>query len=305
MKTLPVMILLGCLTAAVPGRAEEPRLLRESYLSNATGHARDYFVYLPAGFSQQQSWPVILFLHGHGERGNGKSELAFVLTHGPLYEAWIQKRNLPFVIISPQLPLYEFAEDEYFRNRKLEEAPRRLEEGTPARTGKAGSDEAIERSASKKPDQYGIEGPPSGWPLQDEELVAMVDTIIEKYRGDPKRVYLSGLSYGGFGAWYMASKHPERFAALNPIVGYAHPDLVGPIAKHGIPVWCFAGGRDPVVPVEYFYAAMNKLAQLGDGDVRFTVEEDMSHDVWKRVYAGDDIYNWMLSYGVGPAQVPE
>jgi alpha-beta hydrolase superfamily lysophospholipase len=63
-----------------------------------------------------------------------------------------------------------------------------------------------------------------------------------------------------------------------------------------MPVWCFAGGRDPVVQVDYFYEGMNKLERLGHPDVRFTVEEDMSHDVWTRVYAGEDIYRWMLSH---------
>jgi predicted peptidase len=151
-------------------------------------------------------------------------------------------------------------------------------------------------SEAKTPDRFGIEGPPSGWPLHHAELIGMVDRIIEKYRGDPRRIYLSGLSYGGFGVWYMASKYPERFAAANPIVGFAHPDLIDSIAEHQVPIWCFAGGRDPVVPVAYFYDGMNKLERLGHKDFRFTVEEDMNHDVWKRVYAGDDVYNWMLSH---------
>ena len=94
----------------------------------------------------------------------------------------------------------------------------------------------------------------------------------------------------------MASKYPNRFAAANPIVGYAHPDLIDSIASAGIPVWCFAGGRDRVIPVEHFYAGMNKLEQLSSAEVRFTVEEDMNHDVWTRVYAGEDIYRWMLSH---------
>ena len=149
---------------------------------------------------------------------------------------------------------------------------------------------------ARTPDEYGIEGPPSGWPLHQSELIAMVDTAIAKYRGDPARVYISGLSYGGFGTWYMAARYPERFAAANPIVAYPHPEFAGPIAGHQIPVWCFAGGRDPVVKVEYFYAGMNELERLGLQELRFTVEEDMNHDVWSRVYAGQDIYDWLLSH---------
>jgi hypothetical protein len=79
-------------------------------------------------------WPVMLFLHGNGERGNGKEDLDWVLTHGPLYEAWIQKRDLPFIIVAPQLPLYGLDETiDYIRDRKIEDIPERLEQGVPAR----------------------------------------------------------------------------------------------------------------------------------------------------------------------------
>ncbi len=295
MKILIVLSLV-CFPGFAFASSGEPQLLRESYFSDATELERDYLVYLPGNFSQRDQWPVILFLHGNGERGNGKSELDFVLTHGPIYEAWVQKRNLPFVIIAPQLPIYEMADRPFFKNRKFENVPRRLAEGKPPRIGKSGSPDPMNGAASKVPDQLGIEGPPWGWPLHENELLNMLDNVIEKYRGDPSRVYLTGLSYGGFGTWYMASRHPERFAAANPIVGFAHPDLIDSIAKNRLPIWCFAGGRDRLVSVEYFYEGMNKLERLGHKDVRFTVEEDMNHDVWKRVYAGSDIYSWMLSH---------
>lgn len=291
-------MVLPILTLAVGGGAgaEEPQLIRESYYSEAVQAERDYFVYLPAGFRARDHWPVLLFLHGNGERGDGKDELDFVLVHGPLYEAWVQKRDLPFVIIGPQLPMYEMGDAPFIKERKAEDIPRRLESGTPERREKFASDVPMNGSDSQPVEQFGIEGPPSGWSLHETELMSMVDNIVDGYRGDPDRVYLTGLSYGGFGAWYMASRYPERFAAVNPIVGYAHPDLIEPIAERRLPIWCFAGGRDLVVPVRYFYEGMNKLEQLGHPDVRFTVEEDMNHDVWTRVYAGEDIYNWMLSH---------
>lgn len=296
MPYFSLLLLLICLPGVALGDSDDAQLLRETYVSDITKLERDYFVYLPINYPKRQVWPVILFLHGNGERGDGKSELGFVLSHGPLYEAWVQRRDLPFVIIAPQLPMYEMGEVSYIKDRKLEDIPRRLVEGTPTRPRKFASDAPMNGSISKVPDQYGIEGPPSGWPLHAEELIRMVDNVIGKYRGDPNRVYISGLSYGGFGVWYMASKYPERFAAANPIVGYAHPDLVDSIAEHQVPIWCFAGGRDPVIQVEYFYDGMNKLERLGYDDVRFTVEEDMGHDVWTRVYAGEDIYRWMLSH---------
>lgn len=274
----------------------ESRLIRESYQSEVMGTERDYFVYLPAGFENKDDWPVLLFLHGNGERGDAKDELGFVLVHGPLYEAWIQKRDLPFVIIGPQLPMYEMGDVSYIRDRTLDDIPERLEVGVPARAPKWPSDEPMDGVPAARPDRLPPEGLPSGWPLHAEELIDMVDHTIANHRGDPDRVYITGLSYGGFGTWYMASKYPDRFAAANPIVGFAHPDLIDSIAENGMPVWCFAGGRDAVIQVQYFYDAMNKLDQLSEADIRFTVEEDMAHDVWTRTYAGEDIYKWMLSY---------
>ncbi len=274
----------------------EPQLLRESYLSDVTGTERDYYVYLPKGYETREKWPVMLFLHGNGERGDGKRELDFVLVHGPLYEAWVQKRDLPFVIIAPQLPMYEMGDVPYIRDRKIEDIPKRLASGTPARPALFESDQPMSGVPDQFPDKAPLEGPPSGWNLHAGELITMVDTIVEKYKGDTQRTYITGISYGGFGVWWMASQYPERFAAANPIVGYSHPDLIDSIAEASLPVWCFAGGRDPTIPVQHFYAGMNKLEKLSSAEVRFTVEEDMNHDVWRRVYAGEDVYNWLLSH---------
>ena len=288
--------LLGCAPVSDLAKSGEPRLVRESYFSEVTGRERDYFLYLPRDFSGQDGWPVMLFLHGNGERGDGKGELDFVMVHGPLYEAWVQKRDLPFVIVAPQLPMYEMGEVDYIKNRSAADIPRRLPEGVPPRGPNMQSTEPMGGVPAKTPDEFGIEGPPSGWPLHAAELIGMVDTAIAKYRGDPARVYITGLSYGGFGTWYMAGKYPERFAAASPVAGFGHPDLAESIARSQLPVWCFAGGRDPAVPVEYFYDAFNELERLGLEDFRLTVEEDMSHDVWNRVYAGQDLYDWLLSH---------
>ena len=137
---------------------------------------------------------------------------------------------------------------------------------------------------------------PDGWDRVEQDLLGMLDRVNSDYRTDQRRIYLSGLSYGGFGTWYMASKHPNMFAAIAPVVGWGHPDLMAPIAKANIPVWAFAGGRDTSVVKKYFYAGLNKLEQLGATEVRFTVEEDMNHDTWTRVYASDDLYSWLLAH---------
>lgn len=244
----------------------------------------------------------MMFLHGNGERGNSKDELDFVLIHGPLYEAWVQRKELPFVIISPQLPMFgmDTVGIPYLTNRNPDIIPKRIENGVPDR-----------EPASKMPDAMAGAEPvdslpyvtlPKGWDLIETDLVSMIQRVLTEYQGDPNRVYLTGLSYGGFGTWYMASKHPELFAAVSPIVGWGHPDLMEPIAEAQLPVWVFSGGRDPVVRKKYFLPGLNKLEELGLKELRYTIEEDMGHDTWKRVYAGDDLYTWFLAHMKGAAQ---
>ncbi|MBV6645825.1 MAG: alpha/beta hydrolase [Cyclobacteriaceae bacterium] len=295
MKTLiPILFLLA--SCATPKETEPAKLERISYISSADNLERDFFLYLPKDYHLQDNWPLLLFLHGNGERGNGKEDLDYVLKHGPLYETWIQKRDLPFIIIAPQLHMFDKGEVGYIKNRTRDEIPRRLDEGVPPRNPKFRSSEKMTGIKGNSSLPVGERGLPMGWPEVEKDLINMLEKVIGAYRVNEKRLYLTGLSYGGFGTWYLGSKYAEYFAAINPIVGYGHPKLMGPIAEHKLPVWAFAGGRDNAVPVQYFYAGMNKLEKLGHPDVRFTVEEDMGHDVWTRVYAGEDIYNWLLQF---------
>jgi predicted peptidase len=269
---------------AAVDESAEPRLLRQSYVSSA-GDERQHFVYLPAGYETdtERRWPLLLFLHGNGERGDGREDLDWVLVHGPLYEAWVQKRDLPFVIVAPQLDLFGLDKTvDYIRDRDHFPTPQPMAGAVPD---------------AELP--FGAEGPPNGWPRREQDLLAILDQALERHRIDPDRVYLTGLSYGGFGSWYLASRHPRRFAAVAPVVGWGHPALMAPLAETRMPIWVFAGGRDPAVPVRFFYAGLNELERLGHDGVRFTTHEDGGHDVWKRIYGGRDLYDWLLSHRRG------
>jgi predicted peptidase len=279
-------------------KRSEPELKRIAYKSTRTGKEREYFVYLPRGFAQKKSWPVMLFLHGDGERGDGKAELDYVLAHGPLNEAWVQKRDLPFVIISPQLDKFSRGEIPYIKNRTPAQIPKRQAEGVPKR--------ADEREARVGPTLAGLpanntlenapNGPPEGWSEMDGEVMAMIAATLRDFRGDASRVYLTGLSYGGFGTWFFGAKYPQKFAAIAPVVGYGYPAQAAAIAEAKLPVWCFAGGRDPAVPPQYFFAAMNELEKRGGIENRFTIEADLGHFTWVRVYGGQDLYDWLLAH---------
>ncbi|MGN8225278.1 prolyl oligopeptidase family serine peptidase [Gracilimonas sp. BCB1] len=283
---LIILMLTGCQT---------DKLERISYDSQVAGEKRDFYLYLPNGYElSDKNWPVLMFLHGNGERGNGKDELGFVLMHGPLKEAWVYKRDLPFIIISPQLHMFGMDETaSYLQNRDTTMIPQRLEEGVPERTPYSSTTGIMEGEKGEVAEYITL---PNGWERVGKDLLGMLDYVQENYRADSNRVYLTGLSYGGFGTWQLASSYPDRFAAIAPVVGWGHPDLMDPIAEYEIPVWTFAGGRDQVVRAKHFYPGLNKLEELGHNDVRFTTHQDLGHDTWKRVYRGDDLYNWFLTH---------
>ncbi len=298
MRNLILLSLLIFCGIQVFAQSAEPELHRVTFTSAVDNLERDYFLYLPKGYheAEEQEWPVMMFLHGNGERGNGKDELDYVMIHGPLYEAWVQKRDLPFIMIVPQLPM--FGRDTmglpYIDNRTRSQIPVRLEEGVPPRDPEGRPNYPI--GPMVPADSFPLVTLPAGWDWIEEDLMSMLDHVNDNYRTDENRIYLSGLSYGGFGTWYMASKHTNLFAAICPVVGWGHPSLMPPIAEAKLPVWVFAGGRDPVVQPQYFFGGINKLEELGHNQVRFTIEADMSHDVWRRVYGGQDVYDWLLSH---------
>jgi dienelactone hydrolase len=200
------------------------------------------------------------------------------------------------VIVAPQLDL--FGRDEtvdYIRDRDPSSIPRRLADGAPPRPADFATPEAMDGAVPEPELPFGLDG----WPRREGDLLAILDQALELYRVDPDRVYLSGLSYGGFGTWFLASRHPRRFAAIAPVVGWGHPQQMASLADHRLPVWVFAGGRDPAVRVRYFFSGLNELERLGHDEVRFTIHEDGGHDIWKRVYGGRDLYDWLLSHRRG------
>ena len=298
-KTIITLLVAATLAlSAVAASLSEPQLVRVSYRSPTTNADRDYFVYLPRGFEQQEKWPIILFLHGNGERGDGKGELDYVLKHGPLFEAWCQRRDLPFVIISPQMPMQDQGEVDYIKNRKRADIPQRMMSGINLRPWFPRSKAPLQGQLAEDvpAQQADPEARTNGWNTMAADVMANLDQVLAKYKGDPKRVYLTGISLGGFGTWYLAAKHPEKFAAIAPVVGWGVPAQTPALAQPPMPMWVFAGGRDNTVKVRYFYPLLNELEKLGHPEVRFTIEADMDHDAWIRIYMGNDLYDWFLTH---------
>jgi predicted peptidase len=136
------------------------------------------------------------------------------------------------------------------------------------------------------------------WDAQLDEASALLDHVQLNYAVDAERIYLTGLSAGGFGAWAMAVRYPQRFAALAPIAGFwdSERDTV-PRNICGIknmPIWVFHGEQDDIVPPKKAQLMVNALKQCGV-EVHFTLYPDADHrGSFKRAYDDPELYTWMF-----------
>jgi len=196
----------------------------------------NYLLFLPEDYGKKrQHWPLMMFLHGPGERG---SDLEKVKVHGPpkIVET---RKDFPFILVSPQCPEGDW------------------------------------------------------WTEKVEVLINLVDDIAARYRVDKKRIYLTGLSMGGYGTWALASAYPDRFAAIAPICGGG--SRIMSLRLKDIPIWVFHGAKDPVVPIKESEELVNAIRNRG-GDVKFTIYPDAGHDSWTESYNNQELYDWFLKH---------
>jgi predicted peptidase len=223
--------------------AAEPQVGQHAQkFEKAPNFKLDYLLYLPADYNKEadKKWPLMLFLHGSGERGMDVNK---VKVHGPpkIVEAEPDSALAKqFIVVSPQCP-----------------------EGRWWKT---------------------------------DELSALLDEVQAKYHVDVDRVYLTGLSMGGFGTWDLASKTPERFAAIVPMCGGGTPSSADRLKS--IPIWVFHGDADKSVPVKRSEEMVAALKAVG-ADVKFTEYPGVGHDCWTQSYANPELYTWLLSHKRG------
>jgi predicted esterase len=129
-----------------------------------------------------------------------------------------------------------------------------------------------------------------GW--QPDLLKEMLSDIKKKYRVDNDRVYLTGLSMGGFGTWSLAEKYPEEFAAIVPICGGGDTARIWRLRY--MPVWCFHGAKDNTVPIASSRVMVDAL-KINNPGVTFTIYPDAGHDSWTATYNNDSLYTWLLA----------
>lgn len=189
--------------------------------------------YEPKGTANSKKWPLMLFLHGAGERGDN---LDLVKVWGP--SKLVQgKPDFPFVLVSPQCPAGEV------------------------------------------------------WNV--DHLDQLLDYATDNYNVDPARVYVTGLSMGGYGTWELAAKSPHKIAAAIPICGGGDPATA--LALIDVPVWAFHGDADPVVNIEQSRSMMSAILAIGGKKIHMTTYAGVGHNCWTATYANPQIYEWLLS----------
>jgi predicted peptidase len=221
---LLLSLISGCALMKMVSRQEKRKLKGDNFSLN-------YLLYLPKDYSNEKAYPLVLFLHGAGERG---SSIEKVKMHGPP-KLIAEGKDFPFILVSPQCPLNE------------------------------------------------------RWDV--EQLSELLDYIEEEYNVDENRIYITGLSMGGYGAWKMAQSFPDRFAAIVPICGGG--DFSNACVIKHLPVWTFHGAKDRVVFLQESERMVNALKRC-NGNVRFTVYPDATHDSWTETYNNPEVFEWML-----------
>jgi predicted peptidase len=133
------------------------------------------------------------------------------------------------------------------------------------------------------------------WPELAEPLDMLLNQLTASYPVDSQRIYLTGLSMGGYGTWHLGSLWPGRFAALAPICGggywfHGFPERVCALCE--VPVWAFHGAKDDIVPLAESERLVESLRGCG-GNVRLTVYPDAAHDSWTATYRNPELYTWL------------
>jgi predicted peptidase len=126
-----------------------------------------------------------------------------------------------------------------------------------------------------------------------DDLQVMLEQLLVKYRIDPSRIYLTGLSMGGFGTWAWACRYPDQFAAITPVCGGGDIQFADELKN--TPVWAFHGESDPVVPVKRTVEMVEAVNAEG-GSARMTIYPGVGHDSWVKAYGNEDLYTWLLGY---------
>lgn len=133
---------------------------------------------------------------------------------------------------------------------------------------------------------------PSGQWWETDVLMALIESLEKTHRIDPDRIYVTGLSMGGYGTWAMAMRYPEKFAAIVPICGGGIPYKTRFISK--LPIWVFHGDADSAVSISESEKLVEALKKHGS-QVKFTIYPGVGHHSWTPTYDNPEVFKWLLA----------
>ncbi|RFS19864.1 phospholipase [Chitinophaga silvatica] len=226
------------------------------------GDTLRYRMLLPQNYDANKKYPLIVFLHGAGERGSDNN--AQLLHGGDMFLRDNIRQNYPAIVIFPQCP------------SEATWAPMKLI-----------------RDNEGKVINFAIsaEEPPT---KPTALLSGLLDSLLHSKKINTKKVYIGGLSLGGMGTFYMISKFPDLFAAAFPICGAGDVAAADRFAKK-VPVWIFHGGDDKVVPVDASRAYDTKLKSLGV-EYKYTEYPGVGHNSWDNVFVEPGLMPWLFEH---------
>ncbi len=267
----PVFVALACVAPSAALAAESQTVGSfEKTLTKKVGYT--FLLSLPEGYAADpaKQWPLLVFLHGSGERG---SNPWLVAKHGP-----------PKVI----------------RGGAPEIASAAAEPPPPPETPETRA--RREESARLLKANFIVVSPqcPSGTSWNDDAVLALIDEIAAKHRVDPKRIHLTGLSLGGYGTWSVGIKYPEKFASIVPVCGGgSSADIRRAVrekkaALTSLPIRAFHGAKDPSVPLAESETMVAALTKAGVKEVSLTIYPEAKHDSWTETYNNPELYTWLL-----------
>ena len=132
---------------------------------------------------------------------------------------------------------------------------------------------------------------PGRW-WMPSDLMALLEHVESMLSIDEKRIYVTGLSMGGFGSWGLITYSPKKFAAAIPICGGGNP--AGTKKIKNLPIWVFHGDADNVVPVEKSRVMVEALKKHGS-KVKYTEYPGVNHNSWSKTYDNQEVYDWLFS----------
>jgi predicted peptidase len=207
---------------------------------------------LPPRFEPTKKYPLVIFLHGAGERG---SDNVAQLKHGMAdFASEAIREQYPAIVIAPQCP-----SGEKWVNVEWSAQDHAMPE-KPAATMHA--------------------------------LRELIDHLASEFAIDPDRIYITGLSMGGFGTWDAVQRYPDLFAAAAPICGGGDPRRVDQIKQ--VPIWAFHGERDTIVKPERTREMIAALKAAG-AEPKYTEYPGVAHDSWSATYRDPQFYAWLFA----------